>query len=407
MIKRHISDKLITALSDRPVVFISGARQVGKSTLALHLSETTHPADYYTFDDLSVYSQAKSDPTGFIAGLHDKVILDEIQRVPELIHSIKSAVDKNRTPGKFLLTGSANIMVLPELSDALVGRIEVIPLETLAVAETLEHRGNSIDHLFSSNPIKLKINRIPENDLLQWMNIGGYPEIQKIRHNRRSAWFDSYLSTIIQRDLRELSNIQGLAELPRLLRILASQTGQLLNFAGLSRNTGIEQKTLKRYLTLLQGLHLISLLPAWFPNIGKRMIKTPKLYFKDTGVLIHLLGQEINRQSDLFGHAFENFVLMELTKHVSWSYSTPMIYYYRTAGGSEVDIILEHPDGRIVAIEIKGRATLKPEAAIPMKNLRDQIKQKFHRGIILYMGEQLIPIDQQIQAVPISWLFSV
>ncbi len=396
----------MSALSDRPAVFISGGRQTGKSTLALHLSQTRHPSVYYTFDDLAEYSQAKSDPAGFITGLHENVILDEVQRVPELIHPIKAAIDKNRTPGRFLLTGSANIMVLPELSDALVGRMEVIPLETLAVAEILGNSGNSIDLLFSNEPIKLKTSRISENDLLNLMTIGGYPELQKIRSNRRTAWFDSYLSTIIQRDLRELSNIQGLAELPRLLRILAAQTGQLLNFASLSRSTGIEQKTLKRYLTLLQGLHLISLLPAWYPNIGKRMIKTPKLYFKDTGVLIHLLGQTINKQSDQFGHAFENFVLMELTKHVSWSHANPMIYYYRTAGGSEVDIILENPDGRIIAIEVKGQTTLKTEAAIPMKNLRDQIKEKFYKGIILYMGERVIPVDQQIQAVPAGWLFS-
>ena len=395
----------MTALSDRPAVFISGARQAGKSTLALHLSKNGHPAAYYTFDDLAVYSQAKSDPVGFIAGLHEDVILDEIQRVPELFYAIKAAVDKNRTPGRFLMTGSANIMVLPELSDALVGRMEMIPLEPLAMAEILDYKGDRINSLFSNDPIKVTNCNGAESDLLKWIVTGGYPELQKIQSKRCSAWFDAYLSTIIQRDLRELSNIQGLAELPRLLRILSAQTGQLLNFAGLSRSTGIEQKTLKRFVTLLQGLYIINLLPAWSPNIGKRMIKTAKVFFRDTGILVHLLGHIISRHSDQFGHVLENFILMELTKQASWSSVNPQIFYYRTAGGSEVDIILEHPDGRIVAIEVKGQSTLKPNAAGPMKNLQSQIKHKFHRGIILYLGEHMIPIDQHIQAVPTSWLF--
>lgn len=406
MIERFVTEQLLAALSDRPSVFISGARQVGKSTLALHLSKTSHPADYFTFDDLAVYSQAKSDPAGFIAGIQGNVIFDEIQRVPELFYAIKSAIDRDRTPGRFLLTGSANIMVLPELSDALVGRVEIIPLGPLAMSEILGTKHDVVDQLFSSEPLGAPSSFIKEHDLIAWMTAGGYPEIQTIQPGRKTAWFDAYLSTIIQRDLRDLSNIQGLAELPRLLRILAGQTGQLINFAGLSRSTGIEQKTLKRYLTLLQGLFIIHFLPAWFPNIGKRMIKTPKLYFHDTGIQIHLQGQSLSRQSDHLGHVLENFILTELMKQISWSTAKPGIFYYRTAGGSEVDIILEHPDGRIVAIEVKSRTTLKPEAATPMKHLRDQIGQKFHRGIVLYLGEQVIPIDQRIHAVPVSAIFT-
>lgn len=404
MHNRFITKRLLDALQDRPVVFLNGARQVGKSTLVQWLAKNHHPAKYFSFDDFSTLASAKSDPVGFISGLQGNVIFDEVQLVPEVFLAIKADVDKNRQPGKFLLTGSANMMILPKLSDALVGRMEVITMFPFSMGEVLNREINIVDNLFSDEQIPEKGDNLLTTLHDKMITTGGFPEINIIKNvTRKNMWFESYLTTLIQRDVRDISQIHGLSDLPRLLQILASQTGQLLNIANLSRKTGIEQKTLKRYLILLESIFLIFQLPAWFTNIGKRLIKTPKIYFSDTGVLVHLLGSENIRKSDYFGQVLENFILNELIKQASWSKTRPKFYYYRTAGGQEIDLIMENRTGKIVAVEIKNSATLKPDTAMGIKTLRKSINN-FHKGIVFYNGNSIIPMGKDVQALPMQRL---
>ena len=254
MIHRHISSRLLEALADSPVVFLHGARQTGKSTLVQHITSTKHPARYLTFDDAAVLAAATADPAGFLAGIDGPVALDEVQRVPELFLAIKADVDRNRRPGRYLLTGSANVLMLPKLSESLAGRMEILPLWPLSQGEITEHREGFIDALFAGKTIRLGKTPKAHTDLVDRILRGGYPEAQRRESSgRRRAWFNSYISTILQRDIRDLANVEGLSAMPRLLTLLASRVGALLNQAEVSRSLGMPQTTLKRYMALQFG----------------------------------------------------------------------------------------------------------------------------------------------------------
>ncbi len=408
MINRFITNQLLEALKDRPVVFLNGARQVGKSTLVQWLSRHQVEAAYFTLDDINVLSAVQSDPVGFLSGINGPVILDEIQRAPQLFLSIKAAVDSNRLPGQFLLTGSSHVMTLPTLSQALVGRMAILPLFPLSTGEIIGNHFNFVDHAFSNDAYDLSDSTISLTDIVSMIRKGGFPEIAQLKSDiHRTAWFNDYLNTIIQRDVKDISNIIGLTDLPQLIRLLAAQSGQLLNVANLSRKTGVEQKTLKRYIILLESIFMIRRLPAWFSNIGKRLIKSPKIYFNDTGLLSHMLGVNTkNTPPETIGLMLENYLLLELLKMASWCSQNVDFYYYRTAGGVEVDIIMENSAGKIVAMEVKRSATLKPNAIRGIKDLQTVLGNKFHRGIIFYTGSIVIPLDKNIHAVPIGFLMS-
>ncbi len=322
MIKRKITSKLLLSLSDSPVVVIQGARQTGKSTLVKYLSEEIYPATYLTFDDLTILSAAQSNPIDFISAYTGGVIIDEVQRVPEIFLAIKRFVDRDRKPGKFILTGSANILFLPKISESLAGRVEILKLFPFSQSEISGTEKNFIDEL-SSNHFNTLTFEIKKNNLTEKIIRGGYPEVLTRKDlERLRAWFSSYITTILQRDVRDISNIEKLTDLPKLLSLLASRAGTLLNIAELSRSSAIPQTTLKRYMALLEATFMINLLPAWSGNLSKRIIKTPKVYLNDTGILSYLTGFEENKViSDplSWGRILENFVLMELIKQASWS----------------------------------------------------------------------------------------
>ncbi|MBC8322616.1 MAG: ATP-binding protein [Candidatus Marinimicrobia bacterium] len=402
MIYRFITEKLIDTLQSRPVVFLNGPRQVGKSTLVQWLAKNKHQAEYYTLDDMNVLSAIQSDPVGFISGLNGPVILDEIQRAPNLFLSIKAAVDSDRSPGRFLLTGSSHLMTLPKLSDALVGRMSILPLLPLSAGEIKKNKLNLVDHLFSNEPINEMNSSVSLDKIEKAVFLGGFPEVVGIKNQaRRSDWFNDYLNTIIQRDVRDISNIVGLAELPKLLRLLANQSGQLFNLANLSRKTGIEQKTIKRYVSLLESVFIICSLPAWSTNMGKRLIKTPKVYFNDTGLLAHLLDVSFGKYPPhIIGYILENYVLLELMKMSSWSAHKINFYYYRTSNGVEVDIVMEDAQGKIVAIEVKRSSTINIQDSRGIMDLQTFHADAFHRGVIFYSGEKVIPFDKNIHAIP-------
>ena len=409
MFNRYIADSLLQALRDTPAVLVNGARQTGKSTLVQSTAFTKQGRQYLTLDDPGVLAAAKQDPNGFIAGLNTPVTLDEVQHVPELFPVIKAAIDRKREPGRFLLTGSANVMLLPKLSESLAGRLEVLTLWPFSHGETTGVQEDFVDTLFSEKPWNKGKLSIPKRDeLFDTVLAGGYPPaISRKAGDRRSAW--SYLMTLLQRDIRDLTNVADVTAVPRLLSVVAARVGGLLNFADLSRTLGLPHTTLKRYFALLEATFLVQLLRPWSRNLGQRVIQTPKVYLNDTGLLAHLLGLSVERfavDGTLAGGILENYVLMELRKQAAWSVTRPESFYWRTASGQEVDIVLENAAGQVVGVEVKASATLSGSDIRGLKALEEAAGKKWLRGVVLYTGTEVIPFAGNLHAVPLPRLWS-
>ncbi|TVQ28387.1 MAG: ATP-binding protein [Wenzhouxiangella sp.] len=400
---RSIKQTLAEALEDTPVVLLNGARQTGKSTLVQALRPGRR---YLTLDDPAVLAAVKADPFGFVTALDEPVCLDEVQRAPELFLAIKSAVDKDRRPGRFLLTGSANVLMLPQMADSLAGRMEIIELWPLAQSELNGRGGSVIDRLFAGDfGQHFPFSRA---DFIARLVAGGYPEAtQRSSERRMGAWFESYLITILQRDVKDLANIEGLTELPKLVRLLAIRSGGLLNFAELSRSTGIPQTTLKRYLALLETLFLVRQVPAWSSHLGKRLQKSPKLFLSDYGLMAHLQGlgaARLSEQHGLPGGLVEAFVHAELAKHQTWAAFPTQLMHYRTSAGFEVDFVLENRQHELLGIEVKAAATVTGKDFRGLRHLRNTAPDQFKHGVLFYTGEEVVNFDEQLTAVPIGLL---
>ena len=401
---RHIAPLLTDALADTPVVLINGARQSGKSTLAQTQSTGT-PRQYLTLDDAVVLNAAKSDPAGFIDGLQGAVTLDEVQRVPEIFLAIKAAVDRQRQPGRFLLTGSANVLLLPGIADSLAGRMEVLSLWPLSSAEIADSAGlNRADALFRGDWSGLMVPPCERAALIERLLAGGFPEaVSRTSARRRDAWFDSYVQAILQRDVRELANIEQLTEIPNLLALLATRSGTLLNFAELSRSAAIAQSTLKRYFALLEMLFLVVRVPSWERNAGKRLVKAPKVFLPDSGLLNYLTGstaESLSAKPGLAGGLVETFVLAELLKHLAFSGARLSLWHYRTQTNIEVDFILENRLGQITGIEVKASATVDAKDFKGLRHLQETEAAIFQRGMVLYAGREVVPFGNNLWAVP-------
>lgn len=409
MIRRHITSALRAALADTPVILLTGARQTGKSTLVQELASTVHPARYLTLDDATVLAAARTDPAGFIANLAGSVILDEVQRVPDLFLALKRTVDRDRQPGRFLLTGSANVLLLPRVAEALVGRMEILTLWPLSQGEIDGVQENFIDAVFADELPACRGRAEPWPALIERLLRGGYPEVlSRLEASRRQAWFGAYITTLLQRDVRDLAHIEGLTTFPRLLALLAARTAALLNMAELSRSLTMPQSTLKRYLALLETTFLVQPLPAWSGNLSKRLVKAPKLVLSDTGLSASLLGVSQDRlETDrgLAGPLLENFVVMEIRKQLAWSRAQPQPFHFRTQAGQEVDLVLEERSGHLVGIEVKASATVSPRDFNGLRTLAEAVGASFRRGIVLYTGEELLPFGPQMYALPLSTLW--
>lgn len=411
MIKRNITDSILKAVKDTPVVFLNGARQTGKSTLVKMIVESDYPASYITFDEAGVLAGAKADPAGFIKHITLPSALDEVQRIPELFLAIKAEVDKHRKAGRFILTGSANVLLLPKIAESLAGRMEIITLMPFSQGELLGKREAFIDTIFSDDKLQWEIPAFDRSELIKKIITGGFPEIiTREQADRQHSWFGSYVTTILQRDVRDIARINGLSTLPRLLSLLAARSTSLLNIAELSNSIAMPQTSLKRYLTLLEIIFLVRLIPAWSSNLGKRLIKTPKVILCDTGLLSHLIDADSNRLSNgsnVIGSLLENFVATELMKQITWSKTRPQLYHFRTLRGQEVDLVLENRKGKIVGVEVKASSTITMNDFKNLKILSEIAGKKFHRGIILYTGQDIIPFGGDHFAVPLQALWEV
>ncbi|MEE9321341.1 MAG: ATP-binding protein [Granulosicoccus sp.] len=330
-------------------------------------------------------------------------------QAPGLFPAIKMSVDQDRRSGRFLLTGSANVLLLPQISESLAGRMELITLWPLSQGELHARQERFLDRVFTE---KLSLLQDSEAfDLKGAVLAGAYPEvIQRAKGKRRDAWFAAYITALLQRDARDLANIDGLTDMPRLLSLLAARVGGLLNMSELSRSSGIPNSTLKRYLSLMQATYLLQPLPAWSSNLGKRLIKSPKIHLIDSGLAAHLAGithRSLDRDPVFFGHLLETFVVSELRKQIGWSDTRVNLYHYRTTTGREVDIVLENAAGRLVGLEIKASSTVRRKDFSGLDALSEDIGDRFVRGIVLYAGEQTVSFGEQYVALPVSTLWRI
>lgn len=405
MYERLVEHRVEEALSDTPVVLIVGPRRAGKTTLVRKMGEEGR--SYITLDDQTVLDAAQSDPAGFIRGL-DRAIIDEIQRAPDLLLAIKKTVDEDYRPGRFLLTGSANVLTLPRVADSLAGRMETIRMLPLARAEITGQTPTFLERLFAG---KLQGDReaIVGDDLIQLALFGGFPEaINRESERRRQDWARSYLTSVLTRDLRDIAEIEKLTELPKFVRLLAEHSGQLVNYSQFGSSINVSHKTGQRYVALLEQVFLVSTLQPWYTNALKRIAKTPKLHFLDSGLLATARGLTFDRvkaDRGVFGALLESFVFAEVLKLMSASDLRLTPYHFRDQQMHEVDIVLERDDGMIVGIEVKASATVKSSDFAGLRTLAEACKDRFAYGVVLYDSTDLVPFGDRLAAAPLSALW--
>ena len=404
MYKRFVEPKVSNSLLNSPATLITGPRQSGKTTLAKKFQDSDR--QYLSFDNLDTLNHAKQDPMGFIRTL-DLVILDEIQRVPELFLAIKSSIDDDRRYGRFLLTGSANILEMPEMGDSLVGRIRQIELLPLAQAEILGNTSTFLENLFEGNFTTNQNQLILGNDLIQITLAGGFPEHLDMSTEERQDWAKDYVDFTMRRDLPDIAVI--LSEVPDVADLLSQWSGKLINYRQIGENLEIDPKTTKRYIRLLERLYLIKLLRPFHTRVRNQLAKTPKIHFLDTGLLSTNLGldfKQLKANRNKFGSILETFVFSEIIKLTVVSPMRLKLYHFRRKSKYEVDVVLKRNDGMVVGVEVKSSATIYPEDFKGLKDLCASCQDQFAFGAILYDGDRVNYYGEKLAAVPISALWT-
>lgn len=404
---RQAESRLQEALADSPVVLIHGPRQCGKTTLARRVCE---PAGYgyASFDDDVLRHAAEVDPVGFVADLPDRMVLDEIQRVPRLFTTLKSAVDRHRLPGRFVLTGSSNVLLVPQLADSLAGRMEIRRLLPLAQCELARHPATFLDRLFGSG-FKARQSERLGRELAERMSAGGYPAaLARPAGRRRTTWYRDYLDALVQRDVRDLARISSPDVMPRLLALAATHTARLFNVTALGAPFHLSRPTIRDYLTLLERLFLIDVLPPWHTNRLSRLVKTPKIHVGDTGLACSLLGigaEGLAADRALLGQLLETFVFQELRRQASWHEQGSSFFHYRDKDGAEVDVVVERGARAVAGVEVKASATVNEADFRGLRKLREASGQRFAAGVVLYDGETTASFGNGMVALPIRALW--
>lgn len=405
-IPRHVQGKIATALQDTRVVLVVGPRQAGKTTLARLYATRDRP--YLTLDDPATLAAARSDPAGFVRGLKQAVI-DEVQRAPDLLLAIKESVDKDQTPGRFLLTGSTNLMAMPMVADSLAGRLEVITLLPFAQAELAGTKGDLLDRLFDGAGLPGVVSPLVGDDLMDCVLKGGYPEaLRRTSVSRRQAWLQDYVALILDRDVRDIANIDQLDRMPRLLDVLAAHAGQLVNHSSYGAALGLTTPTAQKYVGILERLFLTRQVPPWSSNAVSRLTKTPKLHFLDTGLLAALrdvTAAQLQKDRTAYGPLLENFVVSEVLKLTTWSEKRLRISHFRTKEQDEVDLVLEDRRGRVIGIEVKASATVRAQDLRGLRKLQEAVGDKFVQGLVLHDHDRITPFDERLHAAPVSLLW--
>ena len=403
---RYIQPRIVEALADTPVVLLSGPRQAGKTTLVRQFA--FEHRKFITLDDELTLLAARQDPVGLVRGL-DCAVIDEVQRAPALLLAIKKSVDEDRRPGRFLLTGSANLMALPTVADSLAGRMETLIMLPLAGCEMQPSTGKWIDAVYDGRIPKTK--RPETGDKLVGKVLrGGYPDaVSRATPRRRAAWAKQYVDALIQRDVRDIASIDKLDHLPRLLKSLAQMAGQLCNFTQLGGQVGLDSKTANKYLAVFEQMFLLRRVEPWSNNRLSRIVKTPKMQFIDSGLLstlVDLNEASAARNRALFGRVLENYVYSELLKQATWAERDYALHTYRNKDQVEVDFVIEDAAGQIVGVEVKAAASVSAGDLAGLKKLATLAGKQFVAGIVLYDGNDTLPIGERLWAVPLSTLWN-
>src|SRR5580658_7698912 len=402
---RFAGAQLRIALKDTPVVLVTGPRQCGKTTLVRTIAAAGR--EFLTMDDDTVLASARADPAGLVRSLR-KATIDEVQRTPDLLRAIKMSVDEDRRPGRFLLTGSANLLAVPLVSESLAGRMEIVNLLPLSQAEIHGRRPGFLQAAFEG-----KAGRCGEamtgRQLVDAVLTGGYPEMLRRKQlERRRAWARDYVRAIVQRDVRDIAEVKKLAQMPRLLQVLAHYSGQLTNFTEIGGQVGFDDKTTRKYIGILEQLYLVRRLEPWFRNRLKRLVKTPKLHFLDSGLLAALLTvtpERIRLDRGIFGRLLETFVYTELLKQIAWTGNTCALYHFRDKDQVEVDFVVEDDAGSVVGIEVKASATVITSDFKGLRKLAEACGADFRSGLVLYDGDRSVPFGDRLFAAPLACLW--
>ena len=407
LLPRGIQHALNEAMMDTPVVCLLGPRQCGKSTLARSFDPDRR---YLSLDDANLLGAAMKDPGGFINQLPDKVTIDEVQRAPELLLAIKRAVDEKRRPGRFLLTGSANLLQLPHLPDSLAGRMECLYLHPLTEAEKSRNGGDFLRRWLDGglSDSRLREDTMAPSTLPGRIVSGGYPEPQGRGYARARQWHRQYLRAVIDRDVHDVARVRDSSEVARLLEILAHQTASLLNSSSLANDLQLDRQTVERYIAVLERLFLIRRLAPWHRNSAKRLIKTPKVHLVDSGLASSLSGISTDdwlTRRDKFGHLLESFILQQLIAQSGWTDPDLRFWHYRDKDQVEVDVVLSR-GSKVWGVEVKASATLHHSDGNGLRRLAAQAGNDFQSGIVFYDGASILQLGcPQILAVPIELLW--
>ena len=409
LIKRNVEATVIDTLSDTPVTVIQGARQVGKSTLASMVSANIlHKS--ITLDSDTALAAAKENPYEFISQFQEGLlIIDEIQRCPELLSAIKLSVDSDRRPGRFLITGSANILNLKGTNESLAGRAETIKLEPFSIGEINGVKEDFISMLMNDNALHHMQNKKPYTraEYAQLIEKGGYPGVQDRDSKRRNAFFKNYISRVLDHDANELSGLAHLDKIKTIYRYFASIPSQEYVRANVSRIMQIPESSMTGYVKLLEDLGLIHLLSAWGKNISKRALSRPKIVLSDTGLVCSLNGTSSKLIADIengneLGPLLETCVINEVIKQQSWSKIDFTVFHYRDKDNREADLIIEISGGKVIALEVKAASSFTSKDFAGLKVLRNILGDRFHCGILLYTGTDVQPFGDKLFVAPVS-----
>jgi uncharacterized protein len=407
-IERALASTVVEAMGEARVVALLGARQAGKSTLARRLADTALTAGYMTLDDEPTRALALGDPVGFVAALGRTTFIDEIQRAPDLLLAIKARVDRDDRPGQFLVTGSANLRRLPTVADALPGRVDYLTLWPFTQGELRGSPETFLPRVFDGDVPAIAGAPVGRSEYAARLLAGGFPEA-RLRSSpaARSRFFESYLTSIVDRDVVETSGVHDPQSVGTVLRLVAARSAALASYDALARDAGVAAKTVRSHLDVLERLFLVRIRRPWHVNLGQRQVKAPKLYVSDTGLLAGLVGANADRlatDGGLAGSLFETFVATELERQASWS-AEPLTFWHYREGEREVDVIVERPSGEIVGIEVKASATVRPRDFSGLAHVRERVGDRLAAGIVLYAGERTLPFGDGLWAVPLQALW--